>query len=132
MIGLDTNVLIRFIAQDDAAQANIAGTLISALTREKPGFVSALVLAEITWVLTRAYKTPREEVARVIEGLLRAEEIRIENASAAYRALGAYRAAMTGDFSDALIAHTAALAGADETVTFDRAAARAFGMRLLG
>lgn len=131
MIGLDTNVLVRFLTQDNAAQAAIANALIQGLTPAQPGFVSAVVLAEITWVLSRAYKAPREDVARAVEGLLRAAELRVENASAAFRALAAFRASTAGEFADALIAQTAALAGAKESVTFDRAAANAFGMRLL-
>lgn len=131
MIGLDTNVLVRFLTQDHAAQAAIANALIQGLTPAQPGFVSSVVLAEITWVLSRDYKAPREDVARAVEGLLRAAELRVGNASAAYRALAAFRASTAGEFTDALIAQTAALAGAKESVIFNRAAANAFGMRLL-
>jgi len=131
MIGLDTNVVIRFLAQDDAVQSPIATRFISRLSKERPGFISAVVLAEITWVLSRAYKTPRGDIARAVEGLLRSAELIVENAEAAYRALGAYQASTSGEFADALIAQTAALAGASETISFDHDAATAFGMRLL-
>lgn len=132
MIGLDTNVVVRFIVQDDEVQSPVATRFVARLTREIPGFISAVVLAEISWVLARAYKAPRRDVAAAIEGLLRSAELVIENAEAAYRALGAYLAADAGDFADALIAETARLAGADQVVTFDRRAASAFGMRAIG
>lgn len=131
MIGLDTNVIIRFLAQDDAAQSPIATRFMSRLSAERPGFVSAVVLAELSWVLSRAYKASREEIADAVEGLLRSAELVIENADAAYRALGVYRAARVVEFADAFIAQTAALAGAGETVTFDRSASSEAGMRLL-
>lgn len=132
MIGLDTNVVIRFLAQDDDVQAPLANRLMGRLSRESPGFVSSVVLAEISWVLARAYKTPRAELATIIEGLLRAAELVVENADAAYRALALYQASPSAEFADALITEIAALAGASETVTFDKAAARELGMRALG
>lgn len=131
MTGLDTNVVIRFLAQDDDTQSPIATRFISRLTKETPGFISAVVLAEISWVLSRAYRASREDIARAIEGLLRSAELVVENAEGAYRALGIYMASPSLEFADALISETAALAGAGETVTFDRAAAKEAGMRLL-
>ena len=131
MIGLDTNVVIRFIAQDDEIQSPVATRFISRLSREQPGFISAVVLAEITWVLSRAYKASREDTAKAVEGLLRSAELVVENAEAAYRALAVYQASTSAEFADALIAEIAALAGARETVSFDRRAAAEIGMRLL-
>lgn len=130
MIGLDTNVVVRFLAQDDETQSPVATRFMSRLTREKPGFVSAVVLAEITWVLSRGYKASREDIAAAVEGLLRSAELVIENAPAAYRALALYRSASSAEYADALIGETAALAGASETVTFDTRAANELGMRL--
>lgn len=131
MIGLDTNVIVRFLAQDDDAQSPVATRLMSRLTREQPGFVSAVVLAEVTWVLSRAYRASRSDIANAVEGLLRSAELIVENAEAAYRALGMYQASNSGDLADALIAQTGSIAGASETVTFDQSAAASFGMRLL-
>jgi predicted nucleic-acid-binding protein len=131
MIGLDTNVVVRFLAQDDAAQSPVATRLFSSLRRERPGFISAVVLAETSWVLSRAYKASRKHIADAIEGLLRSTELVVENREAAYRALSLYRAPGSAEYADALVAQVAALAGADETVTFDRDAAEDFGMRLL-
>jgi len=131
VIGLDTNVVIRFIAQDDEIQSPVATRFISRLSREQPGFISAVVLAEITWVLSRAYKASREDTAKAVEGLLRSAELVVENAEAAYRALAVYQASTSAEFADALIAEIAAIAGARETVSFDRRAAAEIGMRLL-
>ncbi len=131
MIGIDTNVLIRFLAQDDPVQSPIANDFMAGLTREAPGFISAIVLAEVSWVLSRRYHVGREELAGILEALLRTSELRIENAEAGYRALAQFEAAQAGEFADALIAETAALVEATHTVTFDRAAAKSFGMSLL-
>lgn len=60
MIGLDTNVVVRYIVQDDPAQSRVASRLIESLTPEAAGFVSIVTLAEITWVLDTAYGARRE------------------------------------------------------------------------
>lgn len=131
MIGLDTNVVVRFLAQDDEVQSRLAARLFSRLSRESQGFVSLVVLAEVSWVLARAYKTSRTELAAAIEGLLRSAELKIENAEPAWRALGVYQASKSAEFADALIAEIAALEGVTETLTFDRGAASQAGMTLL-
>lgn len=131
MIGLDTNVVIRFLVQDEPSQSAIAADVFAGLSRERPGFISIVVLAEISWVLTRAYKISRQDLGRAIEGLLRSAELVVESAEAAYRALARHQAASSGDFADALIAELARSAGVTETVTFDKTAAASFGMRLL-
>lgn len=131
MIGLDTNLVVRFLVQDDAAQAALASEVFGSLSAARPGFIGSVVLAEISWVLARAYKAGREEIAAAIEGLLRSEEIIIENTEAAYRALAVFRDGRDVEFTDALIAETARLAGASETLTFDRRAASESAMRLV-
>lgn len=131
MIGIDTNVIVRFLTQDDEIQSPVATRFMSRLTKAHPGFVSSVVLAEVSWVLSRAYKSPRAEIAQAIEGILRSAELVVENPDAAYRALGAYQSSTSAEFADALIAQTASLAGASDTVTFDQKAASALSMRLL-
>lgn len=132
MIGLDTNVVVRFLAQDDAVQSAIAAKFLSRLSKKQPGFISSVVLAEISWVLSRRYKLSRDDLARTIRDILETAELVIENSEAAYRALGVFTASSSVEFADALIAETASLAGASETVTFDRTAASDAGMTLLG
>jgi predicted nucleic-acid-binding protein len=130
LIGLDTNVLVRYLAQDEPAQAAAATRLIESFTDEAPGFISTVTLVETVWVLDRAYKTPRSEIAAVVEGLLRAKELVVEQAEVHYLALGAY-AAKGVDFADAVIVQLGRRAGCAETVTFDRRAAVGATMRLL-
>jgi predicted nucleic-acid-binding protein len=131
VIGLDTNVVIRFLAQDDKDQSAIATRLISRLSEEEQGFISSVVLAEVSWVLLRRYRLSRDEIFSTLLGLLETAELIVENSAAVYRALAVYKAGGSVEFADALIAETAALAGAKETVTFDRAAAAEAGMKLL-
>jgi predicted nucleic-acid-binding protein len=131
MIGIDTNVIVRFLAQDDDVQSPIATRFISSLSRERPGYISAVVLAEMTWVLSRAYKASHTDIVKAIEGLLRSTEIVVENTEAAWRALATYRVANSARFADALIAEIAFGAGARQSVTLDRKAVAEVGMRLL-
>ncbi len=130
MIGLDTNVLVRYLAQDEPTQSAAATQLIEGFTQAAPGFISTVTLVETAWVLARAYKTPRPQIGAVIEGLLRAHELIIEQSETHYLALGIYRTT-TADYSDAVIAQASRGAGCDETVTFDRRAAKGGQMRLL-
>ena len=129
MIGLDTNVVVRYIAQDDPRQSAAATRLIEGLTSEAPGFVSTVTLVETAWVLASAYKTPKPGIAAVIEGLLRARELVVENADIHYLALGVFQAAAV-DYADAVIFQVGRQAGCDHTVTFDKRAASSL-MQLL-
>ena len=130
MIGLDTNVLVRYLAQDEPAQSAAANQLIDGFTAEAPGFISTVTLVETAWVLARAYRTPRADIAAVIEGLLRSQDLLVEQSETHYLALGTYQAS-PADYADAVIAQAGKRAGCDETVTFDRRAANGAKMRLL-
>ncbi len=131
MIALDTNVLVRFLVQDDPEQSRVAGEIIDQLTDEAPGFVSREVLVELVWVLERAYRLARAEIAGAIDGLLASTELAVEGADAIGAALELYRNDGFG-FADLMIAAAARRAGASELLTFDRKAARLPGVRLLG
>lgn len=130
MIALDTNVLVRFLVQDDPAQAKRANALIDQLSETAPGFVSREVLVELVWVLERAYGYARPEIAAALDGLLSATELLIEAADEVGPALEVYRNEGFG-FADLMIAAAARRAGAAELVTFDRKAARLPCVRLL-
>jgi predicted nucleic-acid-binding protein len=130
VIGLDTNVLVRFLVQDDADQARVAGAIIDQLTEADPGFVGREVLVELVWVLERAYGYTRPEIAGALDGLLSAIELHIEAADDVGPALELYRKDGFG-FADLMIASAARRAGAVELVTFDRKAAQLPGVRLL-
>jgi len=130
VIGIDTNVLVRYLTQDDALQSARATTLIEGFNQSTPGFVAQVVLVEMVWVLSRSYKMKREAIADILETLLRSQELVVEQAAAGLLALATYRETKA-DFSDALLAQAGLLAGCHETLTFNKAAASASGMRLL-
>ena len=119
MIGLDTNVLVRFIVQDDPVQSQEATHLIEKrLTSENKGFVSSIVLCEILWVLKRAYRQPKEQLLAVVKSMLEADVIEVENRDCAWRAYYDFDEG-PADFSDYFIAQINKVRGAPITVTFD-------------
>ncbi len=129
MIGLDTNVLARYIAQDDRRQSAQASALIDSLTADAPGFVSLVVLAELTWVLHDAYERSKDELVTMLDYLLRAQTLRVEQAEIASKALRLY-VQSKADFADCLVCEAGLAAGCKDTVTFDAKAAKLPGMRL--
>ncbi len=130
MIGLDTNVLVRFIAQDDVKQAALATKLISGFTRENPGFVSQVSLVELVWVMQSCYEASKTEVLAVLDKILRTQELVVENQEVALQALSAF-AATNADYSDCLIACSARNVGCEQTLSFDKNAVKFAGMTLL-
>ena len=130
MIGLDTNVLVRYIMQDDKAQSALASTLIENLTVESPGWVSLVSVVELVWVLGGAYDLRREQVLAALETLLRVKEFKVERAEIVWKAVRTCRS-RRADFADCVIAGCAAQAGCERIMTFDRGAARAAGMDLI-
>lgn len=130
MIGLDTNVLVRYIAQDDAAQSAVAARIIESLSSESPGFISLVVIAELVWVLQFSYECDRQEITTVLDRLLRSADLLIENSEIVDQALRAYRASRA-DFADCLIERCVHAAGCQHTLTFDRRAASLAGMHLI-
>lgn len=132
MIGLDTNVVIRYIVQDDARQSAAATRLIEkSLTATSPGFISLVTLAEIGWVLEECYGADRDRIAAVVEGLLSSRQILVEQAEVAWRALRAWKDS-PADLSDTLIGEVALAAGCSKVVTFDRKASKVGGFELVG
>lgn len=131
MIGLDTNVVIRYLVQDDAAQARKANRLIEkSLTSEEPGFINLTTLCEIAWVLKSNYRLDKPGLVAVVEGLLTTKQLLVEDVPVAWKALRAYESGC-GDFSDAVIAYANRFHECDYTVTFDKQASRLDDMRLL-
>jgi predicted nucleic-acid-binding protein len=131
MIALDTNVLVRFLTQDDPDQGRIASDLIGGLTEQSPGFVSREVLVELVWVLEGRYRYQRSEIARVLEGFLSAAELDIEAGDSVGAILQLYEGKGFG-FSDLMIRQAARRAGAAALKTFDRKAARLDGVEWIG
>jgi len=131
MIGLDTNVVMRYLTRDDKAQFEQARRLIEDdLSAENQGFIATITLAEIVWVLESNYGAGRAELADAIEIILSSSQLAVEASEAAWRALHAFRTT-SGDYTDILICESAHDAGCKETVTFDRRASTLPGFRLL-
>lgn len=131
MIGLDTNVLVRFITQDDAVQSGEATELIERrLTPENPGYVNVVTMAETAWVLQRIYDLSDERLAAAIERILQVDVLVVENEQQVFAAMLALKT-RRGSFADALIGALDAKAGCSRTVTFDRKALRLPGFELL-
>lgn len=130
MIGIDTNVLVRYLQQDDPVQSAKAAVLITSLTPEQPGYIAVTVIIELVWVLTSRYRVSRSDVSEILERLLLAKEVIVEQAPVIWSALHLFRSSKA-DFADCLIERSCHAAGCDYTVTYDEAAAKTAGMRLL-
>ncbi len=130
MIAVDTNVLVRFLTQDDPDQARAATGFMNGLCESDPGFISREVMVELVWVLERAYGFSRAEIAGALEGLLSVTELEVEVADDVGRAVFQYREGGFG-FADLMIAAAARRMDAVPLVTFDRKAARIAGVELL-
>ncbi len=127
MIGLDTNVLVRYIAQDDKAQSARATALIEAeCSASNPGYVGLVVLVEVVWVSESRYGATRAEVAEIVRRLLSIRQLKVQDVDIAWKALRAFETGKA-DFADCLIERTAFAAGCERTVSFDKKS----GMTLL-
>ncbi len=128
MIGLDTNILMRYLAQDDPVQSPRASEIIARqLTEQEPGFVSLVTILEVYWVLKSVFQRPRLDLANDIEKLLSADTLEIQNEQEVYNAVIALRTG-TGSFEDALVGALGLWRGCSSTLTFDKNAAQ----KLLG
>ena len=129
MIAIDTNVLVRYIVGDDQAQSALAVSFIETrLTPEAPGFISLVVVVELSWVPRKLYGASAETVSTIPRTLLATPRIAVENPEAVTRAI----AGPHDDLADALIHQVGRSAGCDKTITFDRGFARTPGVELLG
>jgi predicted nucleic-acid-binding protein len=124
MIGLDTNILVRYLTQDDAAQSRKATYLIEKrLTEENPGFISSVAMVELVWVLDRAYGFSVYEIAAAIERMLQSGVFIVEREQEVYSAMIALRDGKES-FADAIIGALGSRAGCVCTMTFDQKALR--------
>ncbi len=130
MIGLDTNVLVRYITQDDSKQSALANLLIEKLNETSPGFVTLVTVVELNWVLESAYNFTREQFATVMQTLLAVDSIKLDRTAVVASAVRKY-AASKADFADCLIERLSVSAGCELTMTFDKAAAKRVGMVLI-
>jgi predicted nucleic-acid-binding protein len=126
VIGLDTNVLVRYIMRDDQEQTAQADRVVKTLTARRPGYVSPVVLAELWWVLGRSYRLSRQQRCLAFSLLLETDELRIESLPSAQKALT--MAQDGADFADAMITAMNTASGATMTISFDQTAVRRAGM----
>ena len=130
MIGLDTNVLVRYIAQDDPVQSKLATELIEKeCSSSRPGYISLIVLVELVWVSETCYSASRTDIARIVMQILRVRQLVVQETELVWKALRQF-ASSNSDFADSLIHQLALAAGCSSVMTFDKAAAKA-GMELL-
>lgn len=122
MIGLDTNILLRAVLDDDPVQSPAARQLLQGLDGTRPGFVNLLVLIELFWVLRTRYKLPRARLTKTIRDLLEVEFLEFEALETVGKALLAYERRVA-DFADTVIALRNCELGAEPTYTLDRGAA---------
>lgn len=128
MIALDTNVILRFLVQDDPKQAAIASHLFeNVLTAEEPGFVTIVAVLELDWVLRSQYLFSADVVVKTIGQLMLAPNLAFEQAGALKTAL----AFEHGDLADNILHETGHANSCTKTLTFDRKFARLPGVELL-
>ena len=130
MIGLDTNILVRYLTQDDTVQSAAATQIIEQrLTIANPGFVSVVTMAELVWVLDRAHRLTGKEISAAVERMLQVDVLVLENEQEVFAAMIVLKQGQ-GSFADALIAELGAKAGCSYTLTFDKRAVRLPGFML--
>ena len=131
MNGLDTNILVRYLIQDDLEQWKLANEYIKQVkVSGRTCFINNIVLCELVWVLKSSYKLTRNEITDVLEKILRADAFDFENREAAWWSVQQMKKGKA-DFSDYLISKLNAQAGCSETVTFDTKLLGVEGIRLL-
>lgn len=130
MKGLDTNVLVRYLVQDDPNQSAIATRFIETqCTEESPCIVRHITLCELAWVLESSYQQDRASIASIIEQLLQVGQLGVLEPEVIWQALNDYKES-NADFLDHLLARVNQDAGCELTVTFDRKAAKQPGFEL--
>lgn len=131
MIGLDTNVLVRYFAQDDAAQSKKATALMESLSADRPGYVAQVALVELVWVLERCYGVEREQMKDIIDSMIGTRELAVEGADTVRKALRVFASSTKADFADCLIERCGHAAECEYTATFDVTASKVAGMQLI-
>lgn len=131
MIGLDTNVLVRYIMQDDPKQSPKATKIVESLDGVGSGYITLVSIVELVWVLSASFELTHGQVAQALDGIIRTKQFKIECADQVIRALRVFKIGKS-DFADCLIERSAASAGCEKTITFDVKASRHAGMTLIG
>jgi Predicted nucleic-acid-binding protein, contains PIN domain len=122
VLGVDTNILVRFVTRDDPVQFQQASALLSK-AGEDGLFANPVVLVELHWVLSKVYRMPKADILAVLEGLLESRELVVDQRDLVAQALNVAKR-MGVDFSDVVIALLNQQSGCISTVTFDKPALR--------
>ncbi len=130
MIAVDTNVLVSALVEDDERLATAARAFLGSLTPERPGFICREVVLEVVWVLERAYRFNRRQVADVVVNVIATDSLVVETADDVATAASSFRQS-GADFADLMILAAAAREEARPLYTFDRKLSRAAGATLL-
>ncbi len=130
LIGIDTNVLLRFTIDDNQAQADLVQSWLDERSSRDPAYVSLIVLCEFAWVLGTRYSFQRDAIARAVHSVLNTAVFSVERSELVQQALRQFSASRA-DFADCCIAAFASAAGCVYTLTFDKTASKLPGMRLL-
>ena len=129
MIGLDTNILVRFVAQDDPVNSPRANAIMKSLSVEEPGWIAVTVIAEFVWVMTRTFRISRADVYSMLDMFLTWPDIVIEQVDLVRKAANLFLNGKA-EFTDYLVSCAGQAAGCSHTLTFDKKAAKSAGMTL--
>ena len=125
MIGLDTNVLVRYLLQDDPLQSKKVNHAIEKWLKEgETLWICQITLCEIFWVLERCYKLSKEELITILSKLLKTRQIRVEHQDIAWQALHDYEKNSRVGYSDCLIGRQNVHHECTSTFTLDKVAAK--------
>jgi len=124
MRGIDTNILLRFLTRDDEEQAQRAADILTEECSEtEPGFLTNIVLVELVWTLSRVFDYSRPQIVSALEALINSKELRFESPDETRAAIENYAEGKAG-FADYLIGAVALANGCEDTLTFDKKAAK--------
>ena len=131
MIGIDTNILVRYITQDDEIQSEIATEFIeNYCSNGNKVFINHLVICELVWVLKKCYKLSKPKIINVIQHILQISQFSIETPQIIWQALTDYKKG-SADFADYVVGRTNIFNNCEETITFDKKASKSKGFSLL-
>jgi len=129
MIGLDTNIIIRYLTQDDVKQSKLVRKFFEKELADQQGFVTLVTLVEVVWILESCYEQPKSVIIHTLESLLSTTQFAFENSEIIHIAINRFRKG-NADFNDAIIAVITEKAGCEKVITFDKKS-RSVGMTLL-
>ncbi len=130
LIGIDTNVLARYLLQDDEKQSKLASALLESFNDNQKGYISTVVLVELYWLLKQTYKQPKSMIVDIFKALLTTDVFIIESSHRVAKSLAMIEHS-SADFADTLISLSGKEANCDYTATFDVKASKYAGMTLL-